>query len=76
MFNIYDAKAKLSRLIAQVERTGRPITICRNGEPIADLVPHRKRADPMRPNAELRGAVFHGDPTAPVDEKDWPAAAR
>ena len=38
--NTYEAKAHLSRLIAQVERTGKPVTICRNRRPVVDLVVH------------------------------------
>lgn len=38
--NIYDAKTRLSRLIADVE-SGDEITISRNGRPVARLVPYR-----------------------------------
>jgi antitoxin (DNA-binding transcriptional repressor) of toxin-antitoxin stability system len=74
--NIYDAKAHLSRLIAELQRTGEPITICRNHEPVADLVPHRKRGDPLKPHPSLKGARFHGDPCAPVGKEDWPEELR
>ena len=74
--NIYEAKSKLSRLIAQVEETGEPYTICRNGKPIVDLVIHRQVSDPLSPDPALRGARFKGDPTAGLDEKDWPEALR
>ena len=38
--NIHDAKTGLSRLLAEIEKSGKRIVICRNGEPIADLIPH------------------------------------
>jgi prevent-host-death family protein len=76
MVNIYDTKARLSELIRQVERTGRAVTVCRNGKPVVDLVAHREVADPLKSDSSLRGAVFHGDPCAPVDERDWPAEQR
>jgi prevent-host-death family protein len=41
-FNVHEAKSNLSRLLAMVER-GEEITIMRNGEPVADLVRHRKK---------------------------------
>jgi prevent-host-death family protein len=74
--SVYDAKAKLSKLISQVERTGKAITVCRNGKPVVDLVAHREVVDPLKADPALRGAVFHGDPCAPVDECDWLAEQR
>ena len=74
--NIYEAKAHLSRLIVELQRTGKPITICRNREPVADLVPHRKPGNPLKQDSSLKGARFHGDPGAPIGEEDWPEDAR
>jgi len=74
--NIYEAKAKLSNLIAEVEKTNRPITICRNGRPVADLVVHKPQTPPLKRNPLLKGAKFVGDPLAGVDEADWPATLR
>jgi prevent-host-death family protein len=72
----YDAKAHLSRLIAEVERTGKPVTICRNNQPVVDIVPHRGGDDPLEQAPQLQGARFLGDPCAPVLVEDWPESAR
>lgn len=72
----YEAKAHLSRLIAEVERTGKPVTICRNNLPVVDIVPHRESHDPLEQAPHLRGARFQGDPCAPVAVEDWPETAR
>jgi antitoxin (DNA-binding transcriptional repressor) of toxin-antitoxin stability system len=74
--NIYEAKAHLSRLIADLQRTGKSITICRNRVPVADLIPHRKKNNPLRQDQKLKGARFHGDPCAPAAEEDWPEELR
>ncbi len=74
--NIYEAKAHLSKLIAELQQTGEGITICRNHKPVADLVPHRKSEDPLKQDPRLRGAVFRGDPCAPIDAEDWPEDLR
>ena len=74
--NIYEAKAHLSRLIAEVLRTGKPITICRNGKPVVDLVAHRKPGNPLKQDPSLKGAVFHGDACAPAGQEDWPEDQR
>ena len=72
----YEAKAHLSRLIAEVQKTGTPVTICRNNRPIVDIVPHREPHDPLEPAPHLQGARFLGDPCAPVAAEDWPESAR
>ena len=40
--NVREAKAHLSRLLAQVE-AGQEVTIARNGKPVARLVPYKSR---------------------------------
>ena len=72
----YEAKAHLSKLIAEVEQTRKPVTICRNRKPVVDLVAHVERANPLKQAPALKGAVFHGDPCAPVHPDDWPEALR
>lgn len=72
----YEAKAHLSRLIAEVERTGRPVTICRNNHPVVDIVPHRDAHDPLEQAAHLKGARFLGDPCGAASAEDWPETAR
>jgi prevent-host-death family protein len=74
--NIFEAKAHLSRYLAQVEKSGRRIVICRNNKPIADLVPHRSVQDPLQADPELAGARYVGDPCAPLSDEDWPEALR
>jgi len=72
----YAAKAELSRLIAEVQRTGQSVTICRNNQPVVDIVPHRDIRDPLEQAPHLKGARFHGDPCAAVADEDWPETAR
>ena len=74
--SVYDARAHLSKWISQVEKTGQSITVCRNGRPVVDLVAHRTVTDPLAGDPALQGAVFHGNPCAPVDERDWPVDQR
>ena len=77
--NIYEAKTNLSALILEMEASGKGFVICRRGKPVADVVPHRCRrpsAPLFRVKESLDGAVYDGDPTAPLDEKDWPEGLR
>lgn len=54
--NIYEAKTRLSQLVAEVERTGAEVTISRHGVPVAELVPFRPVVPP-RQLGSWRGRV-------------------
>ena len=41
--NIHEAKTKLSAVLVEVAEKGETYVICRNGKPVADLVPHVKK---------------------------------
>ncbi|MBO0753723.1 MAG: type II toxin-antitoxin system Phd/YefM family antitoxin [Bradyrhizobiaceae bacterium] len=64
-------KAKCLALMDEVARTGTPLTITKNGKPVADLVPHRSRA--RNPWGILKDELFiTGDIIGPIDA-DWDA---
>ena len=74
--NNYEAKTHLSQIVTQVEETAEAYVLCRNGKPVADIVPHQSRVGAIEPLDELRGAVFTDDPCASLSEEDWPEALR
>ncbi|MGC9452243.1 MAG: type II toxin-antitoxin system Phd/YefM family antitoxin [Oceanipulchritudo sp.] len=74
--NLYEAKTQLSKLVAAVEEEGEAIILCRNGRPVADLVPHRKLGLCLKTDKQLSGAKYKGDPCAPLPEEDWPGELR
>ena len=41
--NIHEAKTNLSAILAEIDKSGETYIICRNGKPIADLVPRKKK---------------------------------
>lgn len=55
--NIHEAKTQLSRLLEQV-RSGERVIIAKAGEPIAELVPHRR---PDVIFGGLKGVVVYND---------------
>ena len=73
--NVHDAKTRLSSLLAEVEKHGKRVVICRNGKPIADLVPHRDELS-MAPDKKLVAIRINYDPTEEVGDEDWPPDAR
>lgn len=73
--NVHDAKTRLSSLLAEIEKRGTRIVICRNGEPVADLVPHRRDVS-MAPDKKLGAIDIKYDPIEEASESDWPIDAR
>jgi len=50
---IYDARSKLSELIERVQ-SGEEVVLTRHGEPVARLVPEKRRRKPSRAAAVAR----------------------
>ena len=73
--NVHEAKTNFSSLLARVEESKERIVICRNGEPVADLVPH-ERKDRSRPHPALRKIKIDYDPVETLSADEWPAAKR
>jgi len=73
--NVHEAKTRLSAVLAEVEQRGETFLICRNGIPIADLVPHA-RANRLPPHPIFRRIRVRYDPTEPLTEEEWPQEER
>ncbi len=69
--NVHEAKTQLSALLAEVEKKGERIFICRNGKPVADLVPH-EHPDRLSPHPVMSAIRIAYDPTEPLDDDEWP----
>jgi len=73
--NVHEAKTNFSSLLARLEATDEPIVICRNGKPVADLVPHRQ-PNRTKVHPTLRRIKIGYDPVEPISPEEWPEAAR
>lgn len=73
--NVHEAKTNFSSLIAQLESDGGGFVICRNGEPVADLLPHR-RVSRIKPHPVLGRIKVNYNPAEPLAKDEWPEAAR
>ena len=73
--NIHEAKTNFSSLLAKLEADCETIVICRNGHPVADLVPHR-RVNRLKIHPVLSKVKIEYDPTEPLSADEWPEAAR
>jgi antitoxin (DNA-binding transcriptional repressor) of toxin-antitoxin stability system len=75
MVNVHEAKTNFSSLLAKLEKDSEAIVICRNGEPVADLVPHR-RTSRIKVNPALSKIKIGYDPVEPLSADEWPESAR
>ena len=69
--NVHEAKSRLSAVLAEVESKRETFLICRNGKPIADLVPHAK-GDRLTRHPILSRIRVRYDPTEPLTAEEWP----
>ena len=76
--NVHEAKTKLSALIAKIESDQETILLCRNGRPVAEIIPYRKKKMlfPLKPHPKLGGLKIKCDLTAPLSNEEWPEAYR
>jgi len=73
--NVHEAKTHFSSLLARLEENSETIVICRNGEPVADLVPHQRKSR-ITPHAVLGKMRIDYDPVESLSHDEWPEAAR
>lgn len=65
-----EAKAKFNALLAEVERTGRPVTITNHGRPVAVVSPVERRT---RRFGMLPGMEVPDDFDAPLSDEELAA---
>ena len=70
-FSVADAKNKLPELIKAVE-DGEPVTICRRGVPVVDIVRTKEPARKKRTLGSLKGKIQVLDPNwwKPMSQED------
>ena len=73
--NVHEAKTNFSSLLATVENSSESFVICRNGVPVADLVPHQ-RASRIKVHPALSKIKIGYDPIESLSADEWPETAR
>ncbi len=68
--NVHEAKTRLSSVLAAVAEKGEKYLICRNGKPVADLVPHVKKSR-LRPHPVLSRLRIKYEVTEPMSAAEW-----
>ncbi len=68
---ISEAESNFSSVLTEIEEKGEMFIICRNGEPIADLIPH-KRKSRLNPHPVMSNIKINYDPTETLSNDEWP----
>jgi antitoxin (DNA-binding transcriptional repressor) of toxin-antitoxin stability system len=68
--NVQEAENKISSLLSDIEKNGKSFTICRNGKPVAELIPYRKPSR-LAYNPVLTRIQIHYDPTEDLSKDEW-----
>ncbi|MCG8570855.1 MAG: type II toxin-antitoxin system Phd/YefM family antitoxin [Spirochaetes bacterium] len=68
--NIHEAKTTLSKVLSEIEKNNEVYVICKNGKPIADLVPHVSRSR-TQSHSIMSDIAINYNPTEPLDENEW-----
>lgn len=76
LFNIHDAKSNLSGLVADVELKHETVMLCRNGKPVAQIVPITPLGSALKHSAKLGKIKLHYNPVEGLAPDEWPADAR
>jgi prevent-host-death family protein len=68
--NIHEAKTRLSAVLMDIEQKGETFLICRNGKPVAKLIPY-KRLDRLEYHPMLSKIAIKYDPTEDISAEEW-----
>lgn len=74
--NTHEAKTKLSGLLHEIEIHRETVRICRNGKPIADLIPINYSHNALEKHTQICDVQINYDPTEPLTDDDWPESMR
>ena len=68
--SIQDIGTQLFSVLLEIEKKGERFIICRDGVPIADLTPHRKKSR-LTPHPLISQITVNYDPTEPLTDDEW-----
>jgi antitoxin (DNA-binding transcriptional repressor) of toxin-antitoxin stability system len=68
--SVYDVETQISAVLVEIEKKGEQFIIYRDGEPIADLVPHHRKSR-LTPHPVISKIHINYDPTEPLNEDEW-----
>jgi hypothetical protein len=71
-----ESDSAIAKLIEMAAKSGRALTIVRNGDAVAMVHAIHGVADPLQVHPDLRATRIADDAFAPADEDEWPLESR
>lgn len=68
--NVHEAKTRLSAVLLEVEKKGESFIICRNGKPVAKIIPHTP-LQRLSYHPVLSKIKIKYDPTEDLSSEEW-----
>lgn len=68
---ISEQDASLFSALTEIEERGEIFIICRNGRPVADLIPHTRKSRRV-PHPVMSAVRINYDPTETLSPDEWP----
>jgi len=68
--NVHEAKTRLSAVLSNVEEKGETYVICRNGNPVAELIPLRRHSR-LEYHPVLSKIKIDYDPIEDLSVEEW-----
>ena len=69
--SIHDIETQLLSMLLEIEKKGERVVIYRDGVPIVDLIPHRRKSR-LTPHPLISQISINYDPTEPLTSDEWP----
>lgn len=68
---INETESNFSAVLNEMEEKGEIFIICRNGRPVADLIPHTRKSRRI-PHPVMSAVRINYDPTETLSQDEWP----
>ncbi len=72
--SIHDFETQFFSVLLEIEKKGEHIVLCRDGVPIVDLIPHRRKSR-LTPHPRISQIMINYDPTETLTSDEWPEEA-
>jgi antitoxin (DNA-binding transcriptional repressor) of toxin-antitoxin stability system len=69
--SIHDIETQLLSMLLEIEKKGERVVVYRDGVPIVDLIPHRRKSR-LTPHPLISQISINYDPTEPLTADEWP----
>jgi antitoxin (DNA-binding transcriptional repressor) of toxin-antitoxin stability system len=69
--SIHDVETQLVSVLLDIEKKGEQFVICRDGKPVADIIPHRRKSR-LTPHPVISQITIKYDPTETLTSDEWP----